>query len=249
MAHEVAQQLESRECSTLGVILIDSPCPLNHQPLPKPVIDYILSPISKSEPTGGISMIADQFSHHARFLSEYHPDTQIDKERTYIMLQSVECFETTRLCGVKYPWLEDADARSESLRNWERVLGRQLSVLEIPGNHFEPFKPDNVSLQHCFKLTIIRNRYHKSSLLEFLPLHSLVWADSFPSNLGDHCNSKTSTGLSNYLAICSQQNLSAVTRAGILSIRTFKFRELVGCIVSITGAYLFLLFLFEIRFL
>ena len=149
MAHEVAQELESRECSALGVILIDSPCPLNHQPLPKPVIDYVLRSMSNSEPTSranaGTSIIAEQFSHHARFLSEYHPGDHIPKGRVYMSLQSQECFDTTRLCGVKYPWLEDGAARSGSHSDWERVLSRQVAVLEIPGNHFEPFKPNNVS--------------------------------------------------------------------------------------------------------
>lgn len=149
LAHEVAEQLKSQGCFVLGVILIDSPCPRDHQPLPKPVIDYILSSITKAKSpisVETVSMMARQFSDHARLLSEYQATTCSSKERCYVMLQSEDCFESTRLCGVKYAWLEDMGARLESVSTWKEILGRQVTIIDIPGNHFEPFKPDNVSV-------------------------------------------------------------------------------------------------------
>ncbi|KAJ5170457.1 uncharacterized protein N7500_003240 [Penicillium coprophilum] len=139
VAHEVAQQLQSQDYDTLGIILIDSPSPLNHEPLPSAVIDHILHPVHATSPR-----ITEQFAHHARFLADYRPSGSIPEDRVYGMLHSQDCFDTTRLCGVKYPWLEDANARIESLSNWQSVIGQELLVFDIPGNHFEPFKPANV---------------------------------------------------------------------------------------------------------
>ncbi|CAG8892509.1 unnamed protein product [Penicillium egyptiacum] len=140
VAHEVAQQLKSQDYDTLGIILIDSPCPLNHEPLPSAVVNLILHPVHATSPR-----ITEQFAHHARFLADYRPSGSIPEDRLYGMLHSQDCLDTTRLCGVKYPWLEDANARIESLSNWQSVIGQELLVFDIPGNHFEPFKPANVS--------------------------------------------------------------------------------------------------------
>lgn len=60
------------------------------------------------------------------------------------MLHSKEVFETTRLCGTSYPWLENQQYRDMELQQWETLLGRPLAIEQIPGNHFEPFDNKNV---------------------------------------------------------------------------------------------------------
>jgi hypothetical protein len=61
------------------------------------------------------------------------------------MLQCEDVLDTTNLCGVHYPFLEDQAARAHNNHAWEKFLNQKISVLMIPGNHFEPFKPENVS--------------------------------------------------------------------------------------------------------
>lgn len=142
LAHEVACQLESKSSRAIAVIFVDSPCPQDHDPLPEQVVEYILR---KTTPfPGTLSTLKSQFHHHAKFLAAHRPHRS-SSCRHYFMLQSHVLMDTTSLCGVQYPWLESAEARAVSIQRWQTLLGRSLSVMEIPGNHFEPFNDSNVN--------------------------------------------------------------------------------------------------------
>lgn len=62
-----------------------------------------------------------------------------------IMLRSRETLNGEKLCGVRYPWISDQRARSEAVVAGEKLVGQSIQVLDIPGNHFEAFAPQNVS--------------------------------------------------------------------------------------------------------
>ncbi|KAL4890075.1 beta-ketoacyl synthase [Aspergillus ambiguus] len=145
LAHEVAQQLDTFGYTTLAVLLIDSPCPSDHQPLPEQVVNYILGP--KRLPSPVLTTMSSQFKSHAQFLAGYSVQQPIPRTRKYVMLHSEQVLDTTRLCGVPYPWLESRQDRVLALRQWERILERSLVVYDIPGNHFEPFNDENVRAQ------------------------------------------------------------------------------------------------------
>ena len=102
-----------------------------------------------STPAGhkSAAALASQFRTHAEFLSRYQaePATSEGVLRC-VMLRSQDTMDTTTLCGVAYSWLEDQDARSQSIKDWEQLVGRPMEVLPIPGNHFEPFTPPHVSV-------------------------------------------------------------------------------------------------------
>lgn len=134
--------MDSLACTTLAVLLIDSPCPLNHQPLPPQVVEYILGPKKLSRTA--LATMVSQFDNHARFLAKYRTQQPIPPQRRYVMLHSTQVLDTTRLCGVPYPWLESQQERVLALRQWESILNRPLTVYDIPGNHFEPFNDENV---------------------------------------------------------------------------------------------------------
>lgn len=150
LAYEVARQLLQLHWDVKGVILIDSPCPKNHQPLPEPIIQHILRPLFKTNSTAqenSIAAVAAQFHAHAGFLSDYLPSpTFPPKDLRYVMLRNEETMDTSHLCGVAYPWLDDQEARSRSIKDWEDIVGCQITVLGIPGNHFEPFASQHVSV-------------------------------------------------------------------------------------------------------
>jgi hypothetical protein len=61
------------------------------------------------------------------------------------MLQCEDVLDTTSLCGARYPFLENQATRAQNNLAWEKLLNQNIGVLMIPGNHFEPFKPENVS--------------------------------------------------------------------------------------------------------
>ena len=158
LAHEVAQHLSSSEKTVLGVILIDSPFPVDHEPLPSRVIDYIVNLGTghrSKNPNGSNatscreapSIIASQFRYHAHLLSEYKPGIMTPTTMTgakYVMLHCQDNFDTLSHCGIEYPELSDAEARWNSTLRWSKLLGQQATILTIPGNHFEPFTPSRV---------------------------------------------------------------------------------------------------------
>ncbi|KAL2869077.1 uncharacterized protein BJX67DRAFT_379556 [Aspergillus lucknowensis] len=136
LAFEIAQHLASQ---VEGVILIDSPSPIDHTPLPDTVIRYVLQDLD----AGGQEFLRTQFTRHAAMLGEYRP-SKLQTDLPFVLLQSEETLNTTTLCGIEYPWLENQATQQESVSQWNTLLQSTIRVLQIPGNHFEPFKLQNV---------------------------------------------------------------------------------------------------------
>ena len=61
------------------------------------------------------------------------------------MLRSVEGFPTQDIgCG-PMPFLDDRSDRTGFAAAWEELTAGPVPILDIPGNHFEPFETSNVS--------------------------------------------------------------------------------------------------------
>ena len=151
-AFEVARQLLEAGFPVKGLILIDTPNPVNHQPLPDNVIQYICRSAKpgQEDPTSTANTtLVRQFQQNAALLAKYHPVTHAHPVFKTVMLRSRETFETEAACGVRYDWLSSQGARDEAIKGWEEVLGGPIEVFPIPGNHFEAFSLENVS-QGCF---------------------------------------------------------------------------------------------------
>ncbi|PQE12579.1 polyketide synthase protein [Rutstroemia sp. NJR-2017a BBW] len=154
VAFEAARQiLEQRGVRVKGLILIDSPYPINHEPLPKQVIHHILRPNSTTEihdlPTNDV--LLEEFQRNAALLGDYTP-TELTGRKAFgvptVMLQSKDTFDTVAQCGVEYPWLSSQSARGDAVASWEGLIGDKLEVFPIPGNHFEAFSPNMVRPTH-----------------------------------------------------------------------------------------------------
>ncbi|KAL4900541.1 hypothetical protein BDW74DRAFT_182627 [Aspergillus multicolor] len=163
LAHEVANILDRRGYDVPGVILIDSPCPVGSDPLPKAVVEYVYQSkgISLSPPAA--SIVAAQFQHHTRFLCENVQHHTVHPSREYVMLHCKDTIDTVGICGVEFPWLADEECRKAALARWSDIVGRPLKVHPIPGNHFEPFDGKNIDavsrqLQVAYRETIAAAR-------------------------------------------------------------------------------------------
>lgn len=146
LAFEVALQLRDLGHQVEGIILIDSPYPVNHEPIPEAVIQHITS----APPRFGVSeklrkYVITQFELNAAMLGKYFPAVAEGLDIPIVMLTSRDNFDTESLCHIPYPWLCSKLAREEEIKRWGSLVRRSLSVLEIPGNHFEPFERENVS--------------------------------------------------------------------------------------------------------
>jgi hypothetical protein len=131
-----------------GLVLIDSPSPINHEPLPKEVIASVTRHSGRMGASSESTAMEEEFLYNASILGAYEatpfPASRFSKLRT-VMLRSQDVMDTESLCGVSYEWLSNQDARSAAIVAWEGLVGNHIEVLSIPGNHFEPFSRTNVS--------------------------------------------------------------------------------------------------------
>ncbi|KAL8728548.1 MAG: hypothetical protein Q9181_005305 [Wetmoreana brouardii] len=89
------------------------------------------------------SNLVAEFKANAALLGAYFPPVTPSYIKT-VALRSRDTFDTETLCGVRYDWLSSQSFRTEAIRSWEELVGGAVDVLEIPGNHFEPFDEQNV---------------------------------------------------------------------------------------------------------
>lgn len=147
-----------------GLLLIDSPYPRNHEPLPEAVVSYILgSSISNKDPQS--SNVVSEFMQNATLLAKYQPVDFNGGEHAKIKtvyLQSQDTFDTQASCGVSYEWLSSQRVRDAAVHSWEGLVGDHIRVFPIPGNHFQAFAPENVrtsSWTLSFRVSKADNNY------------------------------------------------------------------------------------------
>ena len=131
-----------------GLVLIDSPNPINHEPLPNEVVASITKSSSRTHASNSGAILREEFQFNASLLGSYKPVplSQMSKRKLKtVMLRSQDVLDTERLCGVRYDWLSNQDARSAATVAWEGLVGSHVEILPIPGNHFEAFSQKNVS--------------------------------------------------------------------------------------------------------
>ncbi|KAF5020202.1 hypothetical protein F66182_7767 [Fusarium sp. NRRL 66182] len=144
VAFEAARLLTLRGADVKGLVLIDSPSPINHEPLPAAIIASITRSTGHS---GSTSALQEEFLSNASLLGRYKPDAfhqTTGKSLKTTMLRSQDTIDTEALCGVRYGWLSRQDVRDAAVADWERLVGGPVDVLPVPGNHFEPFSEDKI---------------------------------------------------------------------------------------------------------
>jgi len=147
VAFEAAKQLTARGFEVKGLILIDSPSPIHHEPLPNEIIARIVSPRGQTRALNDTSALREEFQFNASLLGSYKALPVSETSGTglkTVMLKSEDVLDTESLCGVRYDWLSSQEKRSTAVMAWEELTGGHVEVLPIPGNHFEAFSPENV---------------------------------------------------------------------------------------------------------
>lgn len=144
LAFEIARQLSSLDSPAKGLILLDSPCPIDHVPLPAKVVEHISATVFGSNPAIQ-SCIEAQFERNAGFLKHYRP-AHGQLSIPTVMLLSQETCDAAMLCGLRYAWLDDQVYRTKSTQDWRRVVGDTFQTLEVEGNHFNMFAAKHVSV-------------------------------------------------------------------------------------------------------
>ncbi|RYP75913.1 hypothetical protein DL771_002177 [Monosporascus sp. 5C6A] len=148
VAFEAAQQLTAHGLEVKGLVLIDSPCPVDHEPLPAAVIASITrTSVQPGRLASSSVALEEEFSSNASLLGSYKPQSfpkATGRRLKAVMLRSQDILDTEALWAVRYDWLSRQDTRAAAVVAWEELVGGHVEVLPIPGNHFEPFSEDKI---------------------------------------------------------------------------------------------------------
>lgn len=151
-----------------GVILVDSPCPLQHVPMSSAIIDAVITsqtsePHSCSSPISARrkdiqKCVKSQFIENAKLLERYGATFRTSEDQReggyvngtsyppLVLLRSKEGFHPRGVPPEDVPgWLKHRSKPRAGVAEWESFVGRsKIEVLEIPGDHFAAFKEENV---------------------------------------------------------------------------------------------------------
>lgn len=156
LAFEVSRQLQKKGKTVKGVVLIDSPVPIDHEGLPAEVISYVLAKgsggagsrsVTSAAAQSARASIDTQFKRHANMLQNYHPGPASQTgpdDVPCVIIRCAQTLDTEKLCGVSYPWLSDSNFSKESVKKWEELTGRHIPVVELECAHFDVFESANI---------------------------------------------------------------------------------------------------------
>jgi hypothetical protein len=128
-----------------GVILIDSPSPFIRTELNAAIIDYVLSNTKAVDPELR-DLCKSQFSMSSKLLSEYKPSLSANGlVIPVVFLRSMDGFHPQNLVDDVPPWITNRIDASSIVSGWDSLSSSSVRIIDIPGNHFQPFEPENVS--------------------------------------------------------------------------------------------------------
>lgn len=142
-AFETARQLLKEGREVRGVLLIDSPCPVNHVPLSESLIEKVVASTSQASKSEVSQLVKKQFQQNSHLLGLYDP---IPGGGPHPKLAILRSSEGLKLQGADVPtWLGDRSNPRHVIAEWETLVSATIKSWNIPGNHFEVFAPANVS--------------------------------------------------------------------------------------------------------
>ncbi|KAJ7604989.1 putative polyketide synthase [Roridomyces roridus] len=147
-AYEIALQLANRGVGVRGIVLIDSPCPGDHNPLSDGLLDAILGLDERVAFSDLGVLVRRQFSMNAPMLQRYTPAWAPELAPPLVLLRSREGFRPQGVPDVP-AWFSDRSNPKASVRGWQKLTSRPVKVLDIPGHHFTVFHPSNIPEVLC----------------------------------------------------------------------------------------------------
>ena len=150
VAFEAARILLQNGHPVAGLVLIDSPPPIHHQPLSQAVIAAVTSGGQDAEHSGNKlrtavrDLTSRSFTSSAAMLAAFKPDSKLAPR--IVLLRSKEAFQLKKKGSdePENPWLQDRSDPKTGVAGWESIVKSKISVVDIPGNHFQPFDAENV---------------------------------------------------------------------------------------------------------
>ncbi|KDQ50552.1 hypothetical protein JAAARDRAFT_583047 [Jaapia argillacea MUCL 33604] len=145
VAFEAARILLKRGVQVKGVVLIDSPSPVNHVPLSDSLIDSVVKLDSKTANSDIAKLIKAQFQTNSRLLGKYDPLASKGPFPPLVLLRSQEGYNPSGVSVQVPQWLADRSEPRQAAAGWEKLVGSRVKIMDIPGHHFQPFQASNIS--------------------------------------------------------------------------------------------------------
>ncbi|PBK78491.1 polyketide beta-ketoacyl-synthase [Armillaria solidipes] len=144
-AYETALQLQKQGITVKGILLIDSPSPINHIPLSKSMIAAAVRLDSRSSASTEVGkLVKKQFAMNAAMLKDYDPRATHGVCPPMVLLRSSEGFNPEGVADVP-KWLADRSDAKNATTGWDSLTPSPVKVFDIPGNHFQPFSTANIA--------------------------------------------------------------------------------------------------------
>jgi hypothetical protein len=144
VAYETGRILLESGFAVQGLLLIDGPDPTEHIPLSSSLVAAALGGDWEGRDSNLRAAIVAEFQRCSKHLRDYIPSNPPARFPPVVFLRSQEPYRDESVSGVPL-WLADRSEPTESVRGWEQLLGKSIRILDIPGHHFNPFSPSNVS--------------------------------------------------------------------------------------------------------
>ncbi|KAI0055306.1 polyketide synthase [Artomyces pyxidatus] len=143
VAFEAARQLLKKGIAVKGVVLIDSPSPLNHVPLSDSLIDSVAKLDGRNTMSDVGLLVKRQFQMNSRMLGKYDPLAGGGPYPPLVLLRSSEGYNPAGVVDVPL-WLADRSDPRQAVAGWETIVGTSVKVIDMPGHHFNPFHTSNI---------------------------------------------------------------------------------------------------------
>ncbi|TFY63793.1 hypothetical protein EVJ58_g3045 [Rhodofomes roseus] len=147
VAFEVARLLIESGHRVEGLLLIDSPHPQISCALPEAVIDAVVNAKVANPRHAELMRLQMRFASKALTLYDpaRSPACHVEAPRT-VMLRSQEAYDIDMEGCETAVFLTDRQDRNKAVEGWQRLLGAMVPIIDIPGNHFQPFEYENVNI-------------------------------------------------------------------------------------------------------
>ncbi|KAI1777287.1 putative polyketide synthase [Hypoxylon cercidicola] len=149
VAFETARRLAAQGHRVIGVVLIDAPAPLNHQPLSSRIIDAVTRQVRlpSTEAARAIrSLTRRSFASCTSLLAAFEPESPnaLPVPRVFLLRSREGWQDPSNPHVIENEWLQSRRSPRAALNNWEAVTGSKIAWVDIPGDHFHVFDAANI---------------------------------------------------------------------------------------------------------
>lgn len=148
VAFEIGCLMMKEGFDVKGVVLVDAPCPTDRVTLPATLLDHI---VTRGKPSRSemetMGSVKEQFGRSSELLKRYSPSPDGPYPRVaFLRSREGMKIESESMLEEVPVWFTDREEPETTVRGWEMLLEGSLKRWNVPGDHFQPFLPENVSV-------------------------------------------------------------------------------------------------------